>query len=128
MQLDVKKIILDTLPIDITDAIYIFGSYETEYFDEECSDVDIAWFVNKELAYEELVSYEFELCEKLGIEVDLVIPEKSNIYFIKEVLGREPLIINSQEFIEWLDRFNDWILLESDFLQNVIDERCGKYD
>ena len=124
----IKKIILNILPKDVTEAIYIFGSYGTEFFDEENSDIDIAWFVNKKISYEELSSYEFELCEELGKEVDLVIPQKDNIYFLKEVLSREPLIINSDEFIEWLDRFNDWVLDEYNFIRNVIDERCGKYE
>lgn len=128
MDKDIKKIILNILPKDVTEAIYIFGSYGTEFFDEENSDIDIAWFVNKNISYEELSSYEFELCEELGKEVDLVIPQKDNIYFLKEVLSREPLIINSDEFIEWLDRFNDWVLDEYNFIRNVIDERCGKYE
>lgn len=128
MDRDIKKIILNILPKDVTEAIYIFGSYGTEFFDEENSDIDIAWFVNKNISYEELSSYEFELCEELGKEVDLVIPQKDNIYFLKEVLSREPLIINSDEFVEWLDRFNDWVLDEYNFIRNVIDERCGKYE
>lgn len=128
MDRDIKKIILNILPKDVTEAIYIFGSYGTEFFDKENSDIDIAWFVNKNISYEELSSYEFELCEELGKEVDLVIPQKDNIYFLKEVLSREPLIINSDEFIEWLDRFNDWVLDEYNFIRNVIDERCGKYE
>ena len=119
---------MNILPKDVTEAIYIFGSYGTEFFDEENSDIDIAWFVNKNISYEELSSYEFELCEELGKEVDLVIPQKDNIYFLKEVLSREPLIINSDEFVEWLDRFNDWVLDEYNFIRNVIDERCGKYE
>lgn len=124
----VKNIILETLPQDITEAIYIFGSYDTEFFDEDSSDIDIAWFVNSEVKYENLGEYEFDLCEKLGREVDLVIPDKSNIYFMKEVLSRPPIVINSDEFCEWLDRFNDWMLDEYRFIQNVIDERCGKYE
>ena len=128
MDKDIKKIILNILPKDVTEAIYIFGSYGTEFFDKENSDIDIAWFVNKKISYEELSSYEFELCEELGKEVDLVIPQKDNIYFLKEVLSREPLIINSDEFVEWLDRFNDWVLDEYNFIRNVIDERCGKYE
>ena len=128
MDKDIKKIILNILPKDVTEAIYIFGSYGTEFFDKENSDIDIAWFVNKNISYEELSSYEFELCEELGKEVDLVIPQKDNIYFLKEVLSREPLIINSDEFVEWLDRFNDWVLDEYNFIRNVIDERCGKYE
>ena len=128
MKEKIKDIILDILPKEITEAVYIFGSYGTEYFDKDNSDIDIAWFTDKEIPYEDLASYEFELCEKLGCEVDLVIPDKSNIYFLKEVLSRQPLVINSEKFSDWLDRFNDWVLSESYFIQNVVDERCGRYE
>lgn len=33
----------------MTDAVYIFGSYGTKYYDSENSDIDIAWFTNKEI-------------------------------------------------------------------------------
>ena len=59
---EISRIIIDTLPKDITDAIYIFGSYATEFFDEENSDIDIAWFTNKPVDYSTLSSYEFDLC------------------------------------------------------------------
>lgn len=124
----VRDIIIDTLPQEITDAIYIFGSYNTEFFDEDSSDIDIAWFTKGEIDFSQLVSYEFELCEKLGREVDLVIPDKSNTYFLAEILSNEPIIINSNSFIDWLDRFNDWVLDEYSFIKNVIDERCGLYE
>lgn len=124
----IKDIILSSIPMEYTDAIYIFGSYGTEYYDEETSDIDIAWFPNKKIEYEELASLEFDLVENLKREVDLVIPDKSNILFLKEVLSRPPICINSEEFSEWLDRFNDWILDEYRFIQNVVDERLGKYD
>lgn len=119
------KIILETLPEDITEAIYIFGSYGTEYFDECTSDIDIAWFTNKPISYEKLSSYEFDLCETLGREVDLVIPDKSNVYFLCEVLRRSPIYVNSDEFLDWLDRFNDWVLDEYRFIENFRLERCG---
>lgn len=124
----VRDIIIDTLPQEITDAIYIFGSYNTEFFDEDSSDIDIAWFTKGEIDFSQLVSYEFELCEKLGREVDLVIPDKSNTYFLAEILSNEPIIINSNSFVDWLDRFNDWVLDEYSFIKNVIDERCGLYE
>lgn len=120
----VESIILNTLPQDITDAIYIFGSYGTEFFDEAWSDIDIAWFANTSIDYSKLCSYEFDLCEKLGREVDLVIPDKSNIYFLVEILKNRPLVINSEAFTDWLDRFNDWVLDEYKFIDNFVSERC----
>lgn len=123
-----REIILNTLPKNLTDAIYIFGSYGTEHFNEDSSDIDIAWFTNNNIDYSTLSSYEFELCEKLNREVDLVIPDKNNIYFMVEVLSSPPLKIYSDDFIDWLDRFNDWILDEYKFIQNVIAERCGYFE
>ncbi|MEG1410155.1 MAG: nucleotidyltransferase domain-containing protein [Terrisporobacter sp.] len=124
----ISSLIMDTLPKDITDAIYIFGSYTTEYFDEENSDIDIAWFTNKPVEYSSLASYEFDLCELLGREVDLVIPDKSNIYFLVEVLSNPPIYIGNDEFTDWLDRFNDWVLDEYKFIENVISERCDLFE
>lgn len=40
---EIEKIILATIPKDKTEAIYIFGSYNTEFFDDD-SDIDIGWF------------------------------------------------------------------------------------
>ncbi|MEG0857342.1 MAG: nucleotidyltransferase domain-containing protein [Terrisporobacter sp.] len=114
----ISSLIMDTLPKDITDAIYIFGSYTTEYFDEENSDIDIAWFTNKPVEYSSLASY----------EVDLVIPDKSNIYFLVEVLSNPPIYIGNDEFTDWLDRFNDWVLDEYKFIENVISERCDLFE
>lgn len=124
----VEKIIIETLPKELTEAIYIFGSFGTEFFDEKTSDIDIAWFPNKDIKYSDLASLEFDLCDKLNRDVDLIVPDKSNIYFLKEVLSRPPLVINSDKFCDWLDRFNDWMLDEYYFIENVIDERIGKYE
>ena len=121
---EISRIIIDTLPKEMTDAIYIFGSYATEFFDEENSDIDIAWFTNKPVDYSTLSSYEFDLCELLGREVDLIIPDKNNIYFLVEVLSSPPIYIGNDNFTDWLDRFNDWVLDEYKFIENVISERC----
>ena len=69
-------------------------------------------------------SYEFDLCELLGREVDLVIPDKNNIYFLVEVLSSPPIYIGNDNFTDWLDRFNDWVLDEYKFIENVILEKC----
>ncbi|MGL5676164.1 MAG: nucleotidyltransferase domain-containing protein [Cellulosilyticaceae bacterium] len=45
----VEEIILETLPRELTEAIYLFGSYGTPYFDEATSDIDIGWYTNNEI-------------------------------------------------------------------------------
>lgn len=125
---DISEIIINTLPKEFTDAIYIFGSYGTEYFDEDSSDIDIAWFTNKDVKYDTLSSLEFDLCELLGREVDLVIPDKNNIYFLNEVLSNPPIYVGNDNFIEWLDKFNDWMLDEYKFIHNVILKRCDSFE
>ena len=59
----IKKIILAVLKCNVTDAVYIFGSYGTKYYDSENSDIDIAWFTNKEIdliTKETIVTYPYE--------------------------------------------------------------------
>ena len=59
---EVERIIIETLPKDKTDAVYIFGSYNSEFFDED-SDIDIGWFC-KDVTDEERVLLEYELEKK----------------------------------------------------------------
>jgi predicted nucleotidyltransferase len=104
----IEKIILETLPQDKTEGIYIFGSYNTEFFDED-SDIDIGWFC-KNVTDEQRVLLEYELEQKIGREVDLVIPNKNRILFLNEVLAGRPIGKLSEEFCEWFDRNIDEIM------------------
>ena len=61
---------------------------------------------------------------KYKIDEDLVIPDKNNIYFLVEVLSSPPIYIGNDNFTDWLDRFNDWVLDEYKFIENVILEKC----
>ena len=54
----------------------------------------------------------------------IVIPDKNNIYFLVEVLSSPPIYIGNDNFTDWLDRFNDWVLDEYKFIENVILEKC----
>ena len=76
----IEKIILETLPQDKTEAIYIFGSYNTQFFHDD-SDIDIGWFCN-DVSEEERVLLEYELEQKIGREVDLVFPNKNKILIL----------------------------------------------
>ena len=104
----IEKIILETLPQDKTEGIYIFGSYNTEFFDED-SDIDIGWFC-KNVTDEQRVLLEYELEQKIGREVDLVIPNKNRRLFLNEVLAGRPIGKLSEEFCEWFDRNIDEIM------------------
>ncbi|MGG7151289.1 nucleotidyltransferase family protein [Clostridium neonatale] len=105
---EVEKIIIETLPKEKTDAIYIFGSYNTEFFDED-SDIDIGWFC-KDVTDEERVILEYELEKKIGIEIDLVFPNKEKILFLNEVLAGKPIGGLSEDFCNWFDYNIDEIM------------------
>lgn len=105
---EVEKIIIETLPKEKTDAIYIFGSYNTEFFDED-SDIDIGGFC-KDVTDEERVILEYELEKKIGIEIDLVFPNKEKILFLNEVLAGKPIGGLSEDFCNWFDYNIDEIM------------------
>mgnify|MGYP003105860199 CR=1 FL=1 len=98
---EVERIIIETLPKDKTDAVYIFGSYNTEFFDED-SDIDIGWFC-RDVTDEERVLLEYELEKKIGREIDLVFPNKEKILFLNEVLAGKPIGELSEDFCRWFD-------------------------
>ncbi|MGL4850122.1 MAG: type VII toxin-antitoxin system MntA family adenylyltransferase antitoxin [Clostridium sp.] len=124
--MDYKKIyekIEPILPKEKIDALYLFGSYATGEFTEE-SDVDIAIFSDS-LTYIELVDLEERISDKLGKEVDLILPEKNNTILLKEILSGKSLMETTEKFDEWFERFNEWISGEWWFIESCIDERCG---
>lgn len=98
---EIEKIILDTIPNDKTEAIYIFGSYNTEFFDDD-SDVDIGWFC-KNVTEKERVLLEYDLEEKIGRAVDLVIPDKNKILILNEILAGKWIGELSDKFCIWFD-------------------------
>ena len=104
----IEQIILETLPQDKTEGIYIFGSYNTNFFDDD-SDIDIGWFCHN-ITDEERVLLEYDLEQKIGREIDLVIPDKNKILFLNEVLSGKPIGTLSEEFCEWFDKNIDEII------------------
>lgn len=112
--MDVKEIydkIKGLIPENKIDALYLFGSYSNGTFTNE-SDVDLAIF-SDELTYVELVDLEDKISERLGKEVDLVLPEKDDTLILREILQGKSLIETTETFDEW------W------FIKSCIDERCG---
>lgn len=111
---ELSTIILSILPKDKTDAIYIFGSYDTEFFDED-SDIDIGWF-SSNATYSDYAKYEEELEEALNREVDLINAWDSKILITNEILAGEHIGSEigymSQKFCDWFDNNIDNIIEE----------------
>lgn len=105
---EIEKIIIETLPQDKTEAIYIFGSYNTKFFDDD-SDIDIGWFCNN-VSDEERVLLEYDLEQKIGREIDLVFPNKNKMLILNEILAGKPIGKLSEEFCEWFDNNIDEIM------------------
>lgn len=119
----VEEIILETLPRELTEAIYLFGSYGTPYFDEATSDIDIGWYTNNEIDWFEAMEYRDLLEEKLGREVDLLINEKDKFALTYNILSGKPIGPLSEKFCEWFDRFVDFAIDEYKFLETFREER-----
>lgn len=100
--------IKDLIPVDKVDEMYLFGSYANGNFTDE-SDVDL----------------EDKISERLGKEIDLVLPEKDDTLLLREILQGKSLIETTENFDEWFERFNEWLLAEWWFIKSCIDERCG---
>lgn len=119
----IKQVIIDTLPKDITDAIYIFGSFGTEYFDENSSDIDIGWFTNQNIDWFDAMDYREILEEKLGREVDLLINEKDNFNLTYNILSGTSIGQMSDDFLEWFDRFCSFAIDELRYIESFRRER-----
>ena len=104
----IEKIIQETLPQNKTEGIYIFGSYNTNFFDDD-SDIDIGWFCHG-VTDEERILLEYNLEQKIGREIDLVIPDRKKILFLNEVLSGKPIGTLSEEFCQWFDKNIDEII------------------
>lgn len=112
----VYRTILETLPKDKTDAIYIFGSFNTEFFDED-SDIDIGWFCH-DIDWGETIDFEEKLEKLLGRKVDLVMPDKDKRLILHEILCGFPIGPMSDSFCIWFDE----IITElQDFCETVKD-------
>ena len=115
--------IKDLIPKDKVDALYLFGSYSNGTFTED-SDIDLAIF-SDDLSYIELVNLEDKISERLNKEVDLVLPEKSDVLLLREILQGKSLMETSEVFDTWFEKFNEWLSSEWWFIEMCINERCG---
>lgn len=111
---ELSAAILTVLPIEKTDAIYIFGSYETEFFDED-SDIDIGWF-SHDVDYSSYLDLEEKLEEVLGRKVDLINAWDSKILIKNEILAGTHI---GSELGYMSDKFCDWF---DDNIDEIIEE------
>ncbi len=121
----IKKKIINLLNWNATEAIYIFGSYGTEYYEEDASDIDIAWFTNKKIDLVTRMKFKNILEEVLDIEVDLVVvDENSTEYLLFNIFETgECIFIGSEEFEKWFDYFYDKTYLDREFLSIYMEEK-----
>lgn len=99
----IEDVVSSILPKNITRAIYIFGSYTTEFFNND-SDIDIGWFTT-DSSIEDDYLYEEALSRKLNRKVDLVIvTEATKIFLLGNILSGIPIGYMSKEFEDWFDR------------------------
>jgi predicted nucleotidyltransferase len=119
----ISEKLIDLIPKEKVDAMYLFGSYSNGTFTED-SDIDLAIFSDN-ISYLELVDLEDKISERLGKEVDLVLPEKTDVLLLREILQGKSLIQTSEVFDMWFERFNEWLASEWWFIEMCINERCG---
>lgn len=100
IELAVEKV----LPKNKTDAIYVFGSFNTEFFDED-SDIDIGWFCKDTVDYDEIYKLEEELKKELGKNIDLIQASTINtpLFLLGNILGGKPIGYMSKKFENWFD-------------------------
>ena len=89
-----------------TDAIYVFGSYLTDYFDEYSSDIDIAWFTDSYTYIDNVEFIQDTLSDMLEIQVNVVNGFSLPFKFLKEVLSGE--IITTQYSYKFQKFFEDF--------------------
>lgn len=121
----IKKIIIGLLNCNITDAIYIFGSYGTKYYEKDVSDIDIAWFTSKKIDLVTRTKFKTILEEVLDLEVDLVVVDKdSTEYLLYNIFETgECIFVGSDEFERWFDYFYDKTYLDREFLSIYLEEK-----
>lgn len=123
----VRDVIVDILPKDITDAIYVFGSYGTEYYQDGHSDIDIGWFVNYDIDWFEAMDYKDILEDKLNMKVDLILAQRKNTPITISILEGEYIGEISDDFSKWFDDFYDDNYDDIVFMDRYLKERCGIY-
>ena len=121
----IKKIILAVLNCNVTDAVYIFGSYGTKYYDSENSDIDIAWFTNSHIDLVTRGKFERFLEDVLKIPVDLVVVNRdSSPYLLCNIFEFGEIIFEyGENFSNWFDKFYDETLIDRELYFLYMEEK-----
>ncbi|MGL6106697.1 nucleotidyltransferase domain-containing protein [Romboutsia sp.] len=118
---NVKETILNTLPMDKTEAVYIYGSYGTPRFSKS-SDIDIAWYPKEKISIMLRSKYQMELRKKLDIEVDLkVVKDDYSVKMEYEILSGD-CIYFTEDFREY---FYEFQLYNKDMIDII--KRCYEH-
>ena len=109
----------------MTDAVYIFGSYGTKYYDSENSDIDIAWFTNSPIDLVLRGKFERFLEKVLGLKVDLVVVNKdSSPYLLCNIFEYGEIIFEyGENFSNWFDKFYDETLVDRELYFMYMEEK-----
>jgi len=106
-----------------TEAIYLFGSYGTEY-EQEDSDVDIAVLLPplqfKTIGNLIISDCRYALEDELGKKVDLINLRSANTVFQHEIIGGGRLIYSKDEYTT--DTFE---MMATSLYQKLNEERAG---
>ena len=121
----IKKIILAVLNCNVTDAVYIFGSYGTKYYDSENSDIDIAWFTNSHIDLVTRGKFERFLEDVLNMPVDLVVVNRdSSPYLLCNIFEFGEIIFEyGENFSNWFDKFYDETLIDRELYFIYMEEK-----
>ena len=124
----IKRIIKGLLNCNITDAIYIFGSYGTKFYEDGISDIDIAWFTSKNIDLVTRTKFKNLLEEVLDIKGDFVLVDKNSTeYLLYNIFETgECIFVGSSRFEEWFGEFYDKTYLDREFLSIYLEEK-NKY-
>lgn len=98
---EIERVLERYLPKEKTGAVYLFGSYSTEFFDDD-SDIDLAWFC-KDVDYSTRYILEDKLERELGREVDLLCANELDDFMKYTALAGTPIWYMSREFADWFD-------------------------
>ena len=117
--------IIGLLNCNITDAIYIFGSYGTKFYEDGISDIDIAWFTSKNIDLVTRTKFKNLLEEVLDLNVDLVLVDKNSTeYLLYNIFETgECIFVGSSRFEEWFGEFYDKTYLDREFLSIYLEEK-----
>ena len=97
---EIQKAVIECMPKDFIDKVYLFGSYARGEADEN-SDVDLHIYTKNHCSLLKVSGYRLDLVEKLGVEVDMVfnqLSRESPFYrkFSDNVTAEEALLYGDQ--------------------------------